>query len=50
MAEPIHPTATHHLTPFVTAPGETDVLFVAMASEYAHMFAIIRKILLRMKS
>jgi hypothetical protein len=30
MAEPIHPAATHHLPPFVTAPGETDVLFIAM--------------------
>ncbi len=31
MAEPIHPAAIAHLPPFVTAPGETDVLFVAMA-------------------
>jgi hypothetical protein len=31
MVEPIHPAAIHHLPPFVTAPGETDVLFVAMA-------------------
>jgi hypothetical protein len=31
MAEPLHPAATHHLPAFVTAPGETDVLFVAMA-------------------
>jgi hypothetical protein len=31
MAEPLHPAATHHLPPFVTAPGETDVLFVVMA-------------------
>ncbi|AFL75517.1 hypothetical protein [Thiocystis violascens] len=30
MAEPLHPVATHHLPPFVTAPGETDVLFVVM--------------------
>ena len=30
MAEPLHPAATHHLPAFVTAPGETDVLFVAM--------------------
>ncbi len=26
-----HPAATHHLPPFVTAPGETDVLMVVMA-------------------
>ncbi|CRI67189.1 conserved hypothetical protein [Thiocapsa sp. KS1] len=31
MAEPIHPAAIHHLPPFVTAPGETDGLLVAMA-------------------
>jgi hypothetical protein len=31
MTEPLHPAATHHLPPFITAPGETDVLFVAMA-------------------
>ncbi len=31
MAEPLHPAATHHLPFFVTAPGETDGLFVAMA-------------------
>ena len=31
MAEPLHPAAIQHLPPFVTAPGETDVLFVAMA-------------------
>ncbi len=30
MAEPIHPAAAHYLPPFITAPGETDVLFVAM--------------------
>ncbi len=27
----LHPVAIHHLPPFVTAPGETDVLFVVMA-------------------
>lgn len=31
MAEPIHPAAVQHIPPFVTAPGETDVLFVATA-------------------
>jgi len=31
MAEAIHPAATHHLPPFVTAPGETDVLMVVTA-------------------
>lgn len=27
MSEAMHPTATHHLPSFITAPGETDVLF-----------------------
>lgn len=31
MSQPMHPAATHHLPPFVTAPGETDVLLVVMA-------------------
>ena len=30
MADLLHPDAIHHLPPFVTAPGQTDVLFVAM--------------------
>ena len=31
MAESLHPDAVHHLPPFITAPGDTDTLFVAMA-------------------
>ncbi len=31
MSEPLHPAAIPHLPPFVTAPGETDALFVTMA-------------------
>jgi hypothetical protein len=27
----LHPTAPHHLPPFITAPGETDGFMVAMA-------------------
>src|SRR5262245_64342779 len=30
MAEP-HPTATHHVPSFITAPGQTDVLMVVMS-------------------
>ena len=29
--ESLHPTATHHMPSFVTAPGETDVLMVIMS-------------------
>ena len=32
MADSLHPTATHHLPSFITAPGETDVLMVVMAA------------------
>jgi hypothetical protein len=31
MTDQIHPVAIHHLPPFVTPPGQTDVLFVVMA-------------------
>jgi hypothetical protein len=30
MSESLHPVAPHHLPPFITAPGDTDVLMVAM--------------------
>src|SRR5262245_54120199 len=31
MSASIHPAAPHHLPSFITAPGDTDVLMVAMA-------------------
>lgn len=31
MTEKLHPAASHHLPPFITAPGETDILMVVMA-------------------
>ena len=30
MSESIHPSAPHHLPPFITAPGDTDVLMVVV--------------------
>lgn len=30
MDESLHPLAPHHLPPFITAPGETDVLMIVM--------------------
>ena len=30
MTESLHPAASHHLPSFITAPGETDVLMVAV--------------------
>src|SRR3954447_24585261 len=31
MSQSLNPAAPHHLPPFITAPGETDVLMVVMA-------------------
>jgi hypothetical protein len=39
MAELLHPAAIPHLPVFVTAPGETDVLFVMMA--FLVLFGVI---------
>jgi hypothetical protein len=30
LSESLHPNAPHHLPPFITAPGDTDVLMVAV--------------------
>ena len=30
MSEPLHPSAPHHLPGFITAPGDTDVLMIAV--------------------
>ena len=30
MSDQLHPLAPHHLPPFITAPGETDILMVVM--------------------
>ena len=30
VSEPLHPSAPHHLPGFITAPGDTDVLMVAV--------------------
>jgi hypothetical protein len=30
VSESIHPSAPHHLPSFITAPGDTDVLMVAV--------------------
>jgi hypothetical protein len=31
MANQIHPAASHHLPPFITGPGETDILMIVVA-------------------
>lgn len=41
MSDTIHPVAIHYLPPFVTAPGETDVLFnVVVVFMLVAIFAI----------
>lgn len=30
MSEPLHPSAPHHLPPFITAPGDTDILMLVV--------------------
>lgn len=31
MSQPMHAAATYHLPPFITGPGESDVLFIVVA-------------------
>jgi hypothetical protein len=49
MAEP-HPAASHHLPAFVTAPGETDVLMVAMGLFLALVVVMFGVLFLRLHS
>ncbi|WP_242470140.1 hypothetical protein [Thiococcus pfennigii] len=41
MADQLHPAAIHHLPPFVTAPGETDVLFMVAAISVVSILVVI---------
>jgi hypothetical protein len=49
MAEP-HPAASHHLPPFITAPGETDVLMVVMGLFLALAVVMFGVLFLRLHS
>jgi hypothetical protein len=49
MAEP-HPAASHHLPAFITAPGETDVLMVAMGLFLALAIVMFGVLFLRLHS
>lgn len=48
MAETVHPAATGHLPIFITAPGETDVLFVVMVVFIILMIFLIGILYLRL--
>ena len=41
MSTPLHPLAPHDLPPFITAPGQTDVLFVVTASIVIGMILLV---------
>ena len=49
MAEP-HPAASHYLPPFITAPGETDVLMVVMGLFLALAVVMFGVLFLRLHS
>ena len=49
MAAP-HPTASHHLPPFITAPGETDVLMVVIGLFLALAVVMCGVLFLRLHS
>lgn len=48
MADAIHPLAAHHLPPFITPPGETDVLMVVMIIFLVAMILIVGNLYLRL--
>lgn len=48
MSTEIHAMAPHHLPAFVAPPGETDVLFVAVAIFFVVMVLIIGNLYLRL--
>lgn len=48
MADGLHPAATPHLPPFVTPPGETDVLLWAMAVFLIAIILILGNLYLRL--
>ena len=48
MSDALHPVAPHHLPPFITPPGETDVLLVVMIVVVAAMILAIGLLYLRL--
>ena len=46
----IHPLAPHHLPPFITAPGETDLLFNAMIVMILAIVLMIGNLYLKLHS
>ena len=50
MSETLHPLAPHHLPPFITAPGETDVLFNVMVVLILAIVLMIGNLYLKLHS
>lgn len=50
MTPALHPLAPHHLPPFITPPGETDVLFVVMVISIITAVLIIGNIYFKLHS
>jgi hypothetical protein len=50
MDTPIHPVAVKHLPPFVTGPGETDILFTVMVVVLIVMVLMIGAFYFRLHS
>lgn len=48
MSSELHPLAPHHLPPFVTPPGETDAMFVAVAVFFVVMVLVVGNLYLRL--
>lgn len=48
MSSALHPLAPHHLPPFVTPPGETDAMFVAVAVFFVAMVLVVGNLYLRL--
>lgn len=48
MATELHPMAPHFLPSFVAAPGETDVMFVAVAVFFLVMVLVVGNLYLRL--
>ena len=50
MSEALHPLAAHHLPPFITPPGETDVLMVVMIVFIVAIIIAVGNLYLRLHS
>jgi hypothetical protein len=50
MSEPLHPSAPHHLPPFITAPGDTDIMTVVVGAVLIGSVLAVGNLYLRLHS